>query len=213
MKIAPIVLIGIGLTPLLIWLIAFGAICAVYRRRMKGIERDQQRQQLRRLLWRNVKAMTVVRMEFTRCFRIGHDWAEELGYAWHKTIVGVNADFQIDCMSFSEACRSMLQLEPNQILCLGRNLGGLRSALLNAIERKALEKFNKATVWSATTEYGQQATSPDGSCAIFTTFDGCKGMERDVCFVCDWTTSYLQTRLEKPNARRDILLNHLRAGR
>lgn len=60
MKIAPIVLIGIGLTPLLIWLIAFGAICAVYRRRMKGIERDQQRQQLRRLLWRNVKAMTVV---------------------------------------------------------------------------------------------------------------------------------------------------------
>lgn len=148
-----------------------------------------------------------VRMEFTKCFRIGHDWAEELGYAWHKTIVGVNADFRIDCMSFSEACRSMLQLEPNQILCLGRNLGGLRSALLNAIERDNPEKFNKTTVWSATTEHGQQATSPNESCAIFTTFDGCKGMERDVCFVCDWTTSYLQTRLEKPNARRDILLN------
>lgn len=60
MKIAPIALIGIGLTPLLIWLMAFGAIYAVYRRRMKGVERDQQRQQLRRLLWRNVKVMTVV---------------------------------------------------------------------------------------------------------------------------------------------------------
>lgn len=47
MKIAPIALIGIGLTPLLIWLIAFGAIYVVYRRRMKGIERDQQRQQRR----------------------------------------------------------------------------------------------------------------------------------------------------------------------
>lgn len=135
------------------------------------------------------------------------DWAEELGYAWHKAIVGVNTDFRIDCMSFSDACNAMLRLEPNQILCLGRNLGGLRSALLNAIERKNPEKFNKKTVWSATTEHGQQVTSPDESCAIFTTFDGCKGMERDVCFVCDWTTSYLQTRLEKPNARRDILLN------
>lgn len=60
MKIAPIALIGMGLTPLLIWLIAFGVIYAVYRCRMKGIERDQQRQQALRLLWRNVKVMTVV---------------------------------------------------------------------------------------------------------------------------------------------------------
>lgn len=60
MKIAPIALIGIGLTPLSVWIIAFGAIYAVYRCRMKGTERDQQRQQLRRLLWRNVKVMTVV---------------------------------------------------------------------------------------------------------------------------------------------------------
>ena len=60
MKIAPIVLIGIGLTPLLIWMMAFGAIYAIYRRQMKEAKRDQQRQQARRLLWRNVKVMTVV---------------------------------------------------------------------------------------------------------------------------------------------------------
>ena len=60
MKIAPIALIGIGLTPLLIWLMAFGAIYAVYRCRMKDVKRDQQRQQQWRLLWRNVKVMTVV---------------------------------------------------------------------------------------------------------------------------------------------------------
>lgn len=60
MKIAPIVLIGIGLTPLLVWLMAFGVIYVIYRRRTKGVDRDQQRQQLRRLLWRNVKVMTVV---------------------------------------------------------------------------------------------------------------------------------------------------------
>lgn len=60
MKIAPIALIGIGLAPLLIWLMAFGAIYVVYRRRMKDVKRDQQRQQQRRLLWHNVKVMTVV---------------------------------------------------------------------------------------------------------------------------------------------------------
>lgn len=60
MKIAPIALIGIGLTPLLVWSMAFGAIYAVYRHRVKEAKRDQQRQQVRRLLWRNVKVMTVV---------------------------------------------------------------------------------------------------------------------------------------------------------
>lgn len=60
MKVAPIVLIGMGLTPLLIWLIAFGVIYAIYRYQMKKAARDQQKQQLRRLLWCNVKVMTVV---------------------------------------------------------------------------------------------------------------------------------------------------------
>lgn len=60
MKVAPIVLIGIGLTPLLIWSIAFGVIYAIYRHQMKKAARDQQRQQLRRLLYRNVKVMTIV---------------------------------------------------------------------------------------------------------------------------------------------------------
>lgn len=60
MKVAPIVLIGIGLTPLLIWLMAFGVIYAIYRYQVKKAVRDQQKQQARRLLWRNVKVMTVV---------------------------------------------------------------------------------------------------------------------------------------------------------
>ena len=60
MKIAPIALIGIGLTPLLVWLMAFGVIYAVYWRRVTKAKRDQQRQQARRLLWRDMKVMTVV---------------------------------------------------------------------------------------------------------------------------------------------------------
>lgn len=60
MKVAPIALIGIGLTPLLIWSIAFGVIYVIYRYQMKKAVRDQQKQQLRRLLYRNVKVMTIV---------------------------------------------------------------------------------------------------------------------------------------------------------
>lgn len=60
MKIAPIVLIGIGLTPLLVWLTAFGVVCAICHHQMEKAERDQQRQQARRLLYRNVKVTTVV---------------------------------------------------------------------------------------------------------------------------------------------------------
>lgn len=60
MKVAPIVLIGMGLTPLLIWSMAFGVIYVIYRYQMKKAARDQQKQQLRRLLYRNVKVMTIV---------------------------------------------------------------------------------------------------------------------------------------------------------
>lgn len=60
MKTAPIVLIGIGLLPFLIWLAAFGVICLVYRLRMKKAQRDAQRQQLRRLERRDIKVMTII---------------------------------------------------------------------------------------------------------------------------------------------------------
>lgn len=151
--------------------------------------------------------LDAVFMEFTQCFRIGREWADIIGSAWGKEIHGVNDDFQVEVMDIGRAMDEIVDLEPHRILCLGRNTGGLRSVLLNHAERSKPSVFNKTTVWSATTETGVQSTSPDDKCAIFTTFDGCKGMERDVCFVCDWTEGYLETRLEKPNARADILRN------
>lgn len=60
MKTAPIVLIGIGFLPFLIWLVAFGIICLVYRLRIRKAQRDAQRQQLRRLERRDIKVMTII---------------------------------------------------------------------------------------------------------------------------------------------------------
>lgn len=60
MKTAPIVFIGIGFLPFLIWLIAFGVICLVYRWRIRKAQRDAQRQQLRRLEQRDIKVMTII---------------------------------------------------------------------------------------------------------------------------------------------------------
>lgn len=79
--------------------------------------------------------------------------------------------------------------------------------MLNWLENECGEKFNKKTVWSKITEKDGEATRPTSDTAIFTTYDGCKGMERDICVLFDWTESYWDTRLNKTNSRYEIIRN------
>lgn len=147
-----------------------------------------------------------VRMEFTLCFRLSAKWAAVLGDIWQKNIVGVNPNCQIQTMSYDEAFHFIKMRNPNEILCLGAN-HGKRSEMLNDLEQAYPGKFNKNTVWSKVSEHDSGATQPTPNCAIFTTFDGCKGMERDVCVVFDWTEQYWFSRTNKPNAKYEILRN------
>ena len=48
---------------------------------------------------------------------------------------------------------------------------------------------------------------PKNNSAIFTTYDGCKGLERLYCFVFDFTEDYWKTRAESPNQSYEILRN------
>ena len=148
----------------------------------------------------------LVPMEFTTCFRLNDALAQELGKVWGKEIHGVNTDMQVMTMSFDEALEHLLIQEPGDVLCLGSNEGP-RVRMLNELERRCPEKFNKDTVWSKVTDTEGGATSPRPGSAIFTTFDGCKGMERDVCVVFDWTLKYWNTRMAKPGARYEIIRN------
>lgn len=146
------------------------------------------------------------KLEFTQCFRLCAPLAGMLGQVWGKSIVGVNNDCEVSYMSLREVFNYVSTCEPKDILCLGSN-NGRRSWLLNELEYKFPDKFNKRTVWSKITDNDSGAAQPDSNVGIFTTFDGCKGMERDVCVVFDWTLDYWQVRLGKPYARYEILRN------
>lgn len=149
---------------------------------------------------------TYVPLEFTQCFRIGCEHAEMLSRVWGKKIVGVNPNCEVRQMAFSEAVEYASSLSPGELLVLGSNSGD-RNRFQNELEDLEPAVFNAYTVWSKISEHDGQATSPGVGHAIFTTYDGCKGMERDVCFVFDWTLSYWNTRLSKPSVRYEILRN------
>lgn len=146
------------------------------------------------------------KIEFTTCFRLSRDWAAMLGDIWGKTIIGANANCQIQTMDYDDALDVLAMQNPSDILCLGSN-HGQRSHMLNDLEERYPNKFNKNTVWSKVSEADGGATQPSPECAIFTTFDGCKGMERNVCVVFDWTENYWQARSTKAGAKYEILRN------
>lgn len=143
-------------------------------------------------------------VEFTQCFRVGAGWARGLSSAWKKEIVGVNPDFTVRQMTEDQAVSYMAGKEPGNLLCLGAN-GGCRDRILNELEGRYPERFNKFTVWAKVREGG--ATQPQAGAAVFTTYDGCKGMERDICVVCDFDKNYWQVRCGQPGARYEILRN------
>lgn len=146
------------------------------------------------------------RLEFTRCFRLNASHAAMLGRIWQKEIVGVNKDCQVLYMTPRQVFDYVSQCEPGHVLCLGANQGR-RVWLLNELESKFPEKFNKRTVWSKISEAEGGTTMPGPGTGIFTTYDGCKGMERDVCVLFDWTEDYWDVRLGKPLTRYEILRN------
>lgn len=146
------------------------------------------------------------KLEFTQCFRLCAPLAGVLGEIWSKDIKGVNDDCKVSYMTWDEVLEYAQTCDPKDILCLGSSTGG-RNWLLNRLEDKCSMKFNKYTVWSKILDNDAGMTQPDSNAGIFTTYDGCKGMERDVCILFDWTTDYWYSRLGKPLVKYEILRN------
>ena len=147
-------------------------------------------------------------LQFTSCFRLDGAYASEIGQAWGKTIVGMNADCKHRRADLMKTALILSQYEPKDILVLGSNMSwGNRVKLQNMMESKWPEKFNKDTVYSSITDRDGDRRGLDTSeCAVFTTFDSAKGMERKVCVVCDFTYKYLDARL-KHQTSRQVLKN------
>lgn len=148
-----------------------------------------------------------IELEFTQCFRLSDGLAGILGEVWHKRIFGVNPSCEVRKCTFDEAFDILCGAQPSEVLVLGSNKAGLRSMMQNKLEEECGWKYNRDTLWSRIKDGEGGATNPREDCAVFTTFDGCKGMERDICVVCDWTESYWNTRLSMPDARYAIIRN------
>lgn len=146
-----------------------------------------------------------VKVDFTQCFRLSGGHAKKLGEAWDKKIIGVNNEQTISYVSFDTAVEMISKLEPHQTLVLGQN-NGSRAHALNDLAERFPHKFNKKTVYSSSRDQDTKI-DPDENTYIFTTFDTSKGMEREYCFVFDYTESYMDLRKSMPDSDPDIINN------
>ena len=148
-----------------------------------------------------------VELSFTNCFRLSADFAQKLGRVWDKTIIGVNQNCLVETMSREEVAEFLSNQSPRDILCLGARKGDMTD-VLNILENCYPDKFNKKTVYASISDTDDAgATQPNSSCAIFTTFDSSKGLERKICVVFDFTESYWAVRIEQPLQSYEILRN------
>ncbi len=147
------------------------------------------------------------KLTFTKCFRLSKEHAAMLGRIWKKRIVGVNSRCEVAHMDLNEAIVFLSKQRPQDILCLGSRTGDM-AEVLNELEDLYPEKFNKSTIYaSIQDDDGNRAVIPSERCAIFTTFDSSKGLERKICVVFDFTESYYALRIGKPQQSYEILRN------
>lgn len=144
---------------------------------------------------------------FSTCFRLPPGHAATIGNAWHKSILGANPDCIVRVESdLARLIHHLSHVEPKNLLVLGSN-AGTRSTIQNSLEEMAPKVFNKDTVYSSIQGADSALRSVDTSqAAIFTTYDSAKGLERDVCVVCNFTDRYLDSRC-KYSTSKTILRN------
>lgn len=148
-----------------------------------------------------------IKLAFTKCFRLSAGLAEKLGCIWKKKIIGVNDSCMVEEMTVSEVMRFLSMQDPKEILCLGSRTGDMANTL-NDLENSYPNKFNKKTVYASIADKDSLGRSiPGKNSAIFTTFDSSKGLERKICVVFDFTESYWNVRVKKPQQKYEILRN------
>lgn len=146
------------------------------------------------------------RLEFTKCFRLSNELASMLGRVWGKKIEGVNGSCSVEEMKMDEVVEYLKELEPRDILCLGARNGDM-SEVLNILEERYPETFNKNTVYASIADTDRGSVDPKPTSAIFTTYDSSKGLERKICVIFDFTESYWSVRANKPQTSYEILRN------
>lgn len=148
-----------------------------------------------------------IKLVFTKCFRLSAELAKKLGRIWKKQIIGVNDSCVVEKMTVPEVMRFLSVQDPKEVLCLGSRTGDMAN-VLNNLENSYSDRFNKKTVYASIADKDSLGKSePSKTTAIFTTFDSSKGLERKICVVFDFTESYWNVRVKKPQQKYEILRN------
>ena len=147
------------------------------------------------------------KVSYTKCFRLSKEYATRIGKIWNKKIVGCNKECKVEEMAIDEVINFLKNQDPSSILCLGaNNKNSKRHEIQNRLEKIDNRKFGKYTLYSSIADE-DDGIKIDSKTAIFTTYDKCKGLERDICVICDFTENYWNSRICKPMQRYDILRN------
>ena len=145
---------------------------------------------------------------FTTCFRLNKNYAEEIGNIWGKQIKGVNQNLQVLYLTPDDTINFLKDKDTKDILCLGGNQNHELNYILNILEKKYIDKFNRETVFAKIGDDRGKLSIPSNSAelALFLTFDSCKGMERKYCVICGFTKKYWDIRTRK-GSKFNILKN------
>ena len=150
----------------------------------------------------------------TTCFRLNSLYAGEISKVWDKPINGANEACKVMCMDMGDVIDFLATQNPKDVLVLGQNNYGARTEIQNELEKKYPKKYNKNTVYASISDDNEISNTRQSSkrkqtenCALFITYDKCKGLERDTCVVCNFDDSYWISRTGKTNAKYEILKN------
>ena len=146
------------------------------------------------------------KVSYTKCFRLSKEYASRIGKIWGKKIIGCNSKCKIEEMDIDEVVDFLKDKNPSDILCLGSNKNSKRQTIVNQLSKLNKKKFGKYTVYSKIMD-AEDGIKIDNKTAIFTSYDACKGLERDICVICDFTESYWESRMSKSMQKYDILRN------
>jgi len=151
-------------------------------------------------------------LRFTKCFRISPALANRLSKIWGKQINGVNQECEVLEIEEMEVYFFLAEQNPKDVLCIGRlptskeRLTGLIKCL-NILEDNFPEKYNKYTTYATIRSTEKSRTVvPDKNTAIFTNYDKCKGLEKPVCVIFDYSEEYWVMRTGT-DARYEIVRN------
>ena len=146
-------------------------------------------------------------VQFSMCWRLSPIFSERLSAFWGKTIVGMNPNMQSYVASVNEVVDILAKENPEDIMVIGNN-NGIRTLIQNALEARCPEKYNKNTIHVSSNGFDPTLQQQKKNQAVFTNYDSCKGMERKVVAVADFTLKYFTT-LQNGGTDPEIIRNLL----